>query len=502
MALYVPKLYLHIEDLAKARDLEYTKLSKGLGLEQMRLPDVHEDAATMAANAVFELIEKNSLDPREIGRIYLGTESALDGAKPTATYVMEMLRQKYANKYGKHCFRNCDVVDLIFACVGAIDALHNTLDWVKGKAHRKAIVVASDFAKYELSSGGEYTQGSGAVAMLVKQDPKLLVIDDVVGVATRGVHDFFKPRRNFSKKELMQEAIELMDNVNLSEGELQAKMPKNGNSEGVLTGNDEIVEIFKETPVFDGQYSNLMYQNRIREAYEDFCRQQAEENQVDENFISTWDRMVFHLPYAFHGKRIASELYMMSQKKGGSWDKLSESLLKEPIAENFEDIQEYERAKSKFLRTITKTPEYHNFAKKKLEKAEKASSLVGNMYTASIFLALMSTLEKDLEEGNNLQDGRFGFIGYGSGSKSKVFQGRLQPSWQEVVGAFKVFEKLERGTQLDYASYEKLHRKQINQSIQSPDAEFALESISTEANKVGARYYKWAQAKEILVSAK
>ena len=51
MAFYVPKLYLNIENLAIERNLEYDKLNKGLGLESMRIPDKHEDAATMAANA-------------------------------------------------------------------------------------------------------------------------------------------------------------------------------------------------------------------------------------------------------------------------------------------------------------------------------------------------------------------------------------------------------------------------------------------------------------------
>lgn len=500
MALYVPKLYLNIEELAKARDLEYSKLNKGLGLEQMRLPDTHEDAATMAANAIFELIEKNQLNPNEIGRIYMGTESALDGAKPTATYVLEMLKQKYAYTYGEDCFRNCDVVDLVFACVGAIDALHNTLDWVRGRENRKAIVVASDYAKYELASGGEYTQGAGAVAMLVKHDPKLIVIDDAVGVATEGVHDFFKPRRSVTKRELLEEVVELIDNRNYRIDDLMAKLPTALNGEGVLNSNDEIVEIFKETPVFDGQYSNLMYQNRIREAYENFCAQQFDIRGVEDNYLANWDRLVFHLPYAFHAKRIASELFMISKKEDGSWASFSENILNEPRAEDFEDQEAYEGAKSKFLRSITKTPEYQVFAKKKLEKAEKASSLVGNMYAASIFLAMMSTLEKDLEEGNELKGGTLGFIGYGSGSKSKVFHGKLQDTWREVVADFKVFNKLKRGTEIDYATYEKLHRKQITESVNEPSEEFALESISTEANKTGARYYEWKQDKNVLVS--
>ena len=98
IALHFPRLYFAMQDFAEFRGADYGKLSKGLGLEAMAIPDVHEDTATMGANAVSRLIDRNSLDPSSIGRIYLGTESALDGAKPTATYIMDMLEQRYSPK--------------------------------------------------------------------------------------------------------------------------------------------------------------------------------------------------------------------------------------------------------------------------------------------------------------------------------------------------------------------------------------------------------------------
>jgi hypothetical protein len=49
---YVPSLYLEIKDLAEKRGIEPAKLEKGLGLHKMGLPDVHEDAATFAAEAL------------------------------------------------------------------------------------------------------------------------------------------------------------------------------------------------------------------------------------------------------------------------------------------------------------------------------------------------------------------------------------------------------------------------------------------------------------------
>lgn len=490
MALYVPRLYLSIEKLANERDLAFEKLNKGLGLQQMLIPDVHEDAATMAANAVHELIKRNHIEPSIIGRIYLGTESALDGAKPTATYVLEMLRRKYRSEYGPDCFKNCDVVDLTFACVGAVDALQNTLDWVRGKQDRVGIVVASDFAKYELNSGGEYTQGAGAIAMLVKHDPKLMVIDDVFGVATRGVHDFYKPRIYYSKNQLVEEVLNLANIGGKSSVDVLEALPDTLDVNGILDINEKTLQLFKETPVFDGQYSNWTYQNRIREAYLNYIEKAEVDNSVD--FLNQWDRLIFHLPYAYHGKRIASELFMISLKNRGLWEEFSEPLGDEPLRENYDSSEVFESARVKFLRSITKTEGYKSFVNQKLEKAQRASSLTGNMYACSIFLALMSTLESDLTEGADLTDSSFGFFGYGSGSKSKVFAGKLQPTWKTVASNFRIFDKLNAGIEISYEQYENIHRKKIKHSICQPSQEFILNKIGTEGVRLGARYYEWA----------
>jgi len=494
MALYIPKLYLPIATLAEERQLEYAKLNKGLGLERMVVPDVHEDAATMAANAVDELITRNQIDPRAIGRIYLGTESALDGAKPTATYLLEMLRRKYRSTYGVDCFQNCDVVDLTFACVGGVDALQNTLDWVRGDSERIGIVVTADFAKYELASSGEYTQGAGAVAMLIKQHPRLLVINDNFGVATRGVHDFYKPRRTFSKKELVKEVLKLAGMEHLNAQDLLENLPVSLQVNGILEDNEEELVLHKDTPIFDGQYSNWTYQNRIREAYFHFCKKGSSNKDV----LESWERLIFHLPYAAHGKRIASELFLLSLKNQNKWELFSKDLPAEPVEEAYEEATTYQKERAAFLRAITKTPAYRNFVQKKLQKAGTASARVGNMYACSIFLALMSTLELDLEEGANLSDKRFGMIGYGSGSKSKVFEGIVQAGWEQVVRKFEVFGKLNRCQAIDYATYEQLHRKQLRNSVCAPNEEFALERIGTEGNRLGARYYAW-KAVEILI---
>ena len=50
ISLHFPRLYFAMQDFAKFRGADYGKLSKGLGLEAMSIPDVHEDTATMGQN--------------------------------------------------------------------------------------------------------------------------------------------------------------------------------------------------------------------------------------------------------------------------------------------------------------------------------------------------------------------------------------------------------------------------------------------------------------------
>lgn len=448
MAFYVPKLYLDIRALAEKRNIPYEKLSKGLGLYKMALPDVHEDAATMAAEAIAELIDRNNLNPGRIGRIYFGTESALDMSKPTGTYTAEMLQQRYAGKYGPDAFRHCDVLDMTFACIGAVDAMQNTLDWVATDPENIGIVVASDIAKYELGSSGEYTQGAGAVAILVRWNPRLLVVRPLYGVAMESVHDFYKPRR----------------------------------------------ERFTETPVFDGQYSNQCYQDRMTEALEDFRRRAVASGLFKATQYTAlserWSRMIFHLPYAFHAKRMFLERFVSERKTKGVWmADVARFGFQEPEKSAFSDAKSYEKAQAGFLKTVSESALYRRFSNEKLEKAQRASQETGNVYTASIFLALMSTLESDQQENRALKGKRFGFVAYGSGSKAKVFEAIVQPEWQTIAAKFHIFEKLKQRQAVDYDQYELLHTGAQQTPVFMEKGRWGLERIGQEGVTLGARYY-------------
>lgn len=409
----VPELYLPIATLAAHRNIEADKLTKGLGLQKMSCLDVHQDVITLGANALVKLIEQEHINLAEIAKIYVGTESGVDNSKPIASYLLNLME----TKYGENILKNCDVVDLTFACIGAVDALQTCVDFIRLNPTKKAIVVATDNAKYELNSSGEYTQGAGAIAMLITANPKIVAFSKETGVATSGVFDFFKPKQTIQKSEITG----------------------NFTNENWFDILESEITICKEQPVFDGHYSNTCYINRITEAYNHY----KEETNQNEAVFNNWELIFMHLPYCFQGRRTFIEIFA----------KENHDLLAKQNGEN-------EKEK---LKALAKSNEYNALVQSKIYPSEIASGEVGNIYTGSIFLGLLSGLYYAAKENIALENKKIGFIAYGSGSKSKVFEGKIQTEWKNNILKTSIFEILEHRTAIDFETYERLHKKELKE---------------------------------------
>lgn len=444
IAFDIAKLHLPIKTLAKARNIDPDKLEKGLGLLKMTLPDAHQDTVVFAANALTRLMKENNLEPKEISRIYVGTESGIDSSKPIGSFVVTLMEQLH----GEGSFSHCDTVDLTFACIGGVDALQNCIDYVRLNPEQKAVVITSDIAKYDLESTGEYTQGAGALAMLVTANPRIIAFNHKWTVSTKGVFDFFKPYRTIEKQAIN-------GNTNNDEwfGNLEAK-----------------IEIHKDQPVFDGQYSNQCYTDRTREAYFRF----KEANNITDSLYSRWESIIMHLPYAYQGRRMFSEIFALDAETP-------------MITEGSEDY-------TTKLKEISKSDEYRSFVNHKMQPAEPASSLIGNLYTGSVFMGLLSALSQYNEKGNDVTGKTFGFLAYGSGSKSKVFEGTIQNGWKAATEKAQLFETLATSHEINFETYLALHKKEQQTSLLQPHNEWVLDHIEKEnPNLTGARYYKWVE---------
>ena len=469
ISYYVPSLCLDIVTLAQEREIEPAKLQKGLGLTSMALCDADEDTVTMASEAVLRLIEQNDIDPRTIGRIYMGTESALDAAKPTSTYVAQVVEKALEEKYGARSLKNCDVLDMTFACVGGVDALDNSVQWVRGKENRKAIVIAADNAKYALSSTGEYTQGAGAVAMLVSENPRLCAISENVGVGFSSENDFFKPHHSFSKVDLAKKILSAVKNDMTDE---QVKELFSSLDDDFWGHRDVNVLLHRDEPVFDGPVSNDCYCARISEALEDFSLEQKTD------VLDAWDRIIFHQPYAYQGRRMIVNNWVKWNEEKGLLSQIEKEVGFEKTDANVAD----------FCKAASKTLLYSSFVNKRIEKGERASSLIGNMYTGSIFMSLISLLRSEYEASEDMSNATIGCFSYGSGSKSKVFTLTVAPSWRQVIEKNDIFAELAKRQKVDFATYECLHTGERIEPVVG-GKRVILSCIGTEGAKEGQRYY-------------
>jgi len=451
--IYIPRLYIDASDFAINRGLDPVKLQKGLGVSQMAIVDANQDPACLAANACLQIMQKNKLSPEDIGRLYISTESAFDESKAMNSYVVGMLEQVY----GQGAFEHCGGVETKFACVSGSYALYDNTNWIRaGEAEGKhALVVVSDIAKYDLGSSGEMTQGAGAVVMLLNDNPRLLAFDPkVTATSIKDEYDFYRP-------------------------------------------------FGKETPIVHGQYSNLLYMIQVRKALESYKKKVISSGLIkiktDETILDHMDYINMHLPYSNMGKKALAYLVRHEWRQLPRWKKILQDIkMDEPIPKDprgtIESVlgdEEFMANDHEFTKLFTKTPEYQEIYESKLASSLVASTMIGNLYTASLYLGFRSSLEFEYKKGIDLEGKRIGFGSYGSGSSAMVFSGVVQPEYKEIVNNMDLESEIGNRKRLTWEEYEELHENKLSpeESMMNSKKEFILVDVQTEKENRGERRY-------------
>ena len=453
IAIYIPRLYIDASDFAINRGLDPVKLQKGLGVSQMAIVDANQDPACLAANACLQIMQKNKLSPEDIGRLYISTESAFDESKAMNSYVVGMLEQVY----GQGAFEHCGGVETKFACVSGSYALYDNTNWIRaGEAEGKhALVVVSDIAKYDMGSSGEMTQGAGAVVMLLNDKPRLLAFDPrVTATSIKDEYDFYRP-------------------------------------------------FGKETPIVHGQYSNLLYMIQVRKALESYKKKVISSGLIkiktDETILDHMDYINMHLPYSNMGKKALAYLVRHEWRQLPRWKKILQDIeMDEPIPKDprgtIESVlgdEEFMAKDHEFTKLFTRTPEYQEIYESKLASSLIASTMIGNLYTASLYLGFRSSLEFEYKKGIDLEGKRIGFGSYGSGSSAMVFSGVVQPDYEEIVNKMDLEVEIGNRKRLTWEEYEELHENKLSpeESMVNSKKEFVLVDVQTGKENRGERRY-------------
>lgn len=236
------------------------KVTAGIGMSQMAIPDAHEDIVTLAANAIRQLMERRGISLAEVSHVLFATEGGVDHSKSASAYVLGLLADYFSADAG-----HIASVELKFACAASSYAIEYAQSLIRSKmaSRRYVIVVASDIARYELETPGEYTQGAGAVAMAICEDPQILEFDEFpMACASADERDFFRP-------------------------------------------------LFRDFPTVDGKYSVEVYLNLVERAFARFTQIQAEAHKMSaRDLLGQSGALLFHVPFPKMAEYIASRILL------------------------------------------------------------------------------------------------------------------------------------------------------------------------------------------------
>lgn len=179
MNVYAGTACLDVKKLAEHRKLDTTRF-ENLLMDQKTVALPYEDPITFAVNAAKPLVDALTADEKDrIEMVITGTESAFDFGKSMSTYCHDILGLN----------RNCRLFEVKNACYSGVAGLQTAVNFILSQASpgAKALVIATDISRFMVEEGGdaltedwsfaEPSGGSGAVAMLVSDQPHVFQVD-------------------------------------------------------------------------------------------------------------------------------------------------------------------------------------------------------------------------------------------------------------------------------------------------------------------------------------
>ncbi|KAL9183749.1 hypothetical protein ACHAXT_004605 [Thalassiosira profunda] len=440
LEVYTPRTYVAQSKLEEHSGVAAGRYTLGLGQDALAVTGDAEDVNSMALTVTHSLLEKYDIDPHDVGRLEVGTETLVDKSKSTKTVLMDLFPG------------NTDIegATVINACYGGTSALLNAFNWVESDAWdgRYAIVVAVDIATYARGPARP-TCGAGAVAVLVGRNAPLALVDPRERAThASNVYDFFKP--------------------------------------------DHSVEY----PTVDGALSQMCYYRALEDCYSKFCDRVDRLNGVgkeagaakdDAHFnAEAADYFVFHAPYNKLVQKSYGRMHFMDARRKHSRELLrkdseekkddedvaggpepqdsapgiAEEDLTKPIEETYSD-----KALEGTLKSLSKA----SYAKR-LGDANSASKIVGNTYTASVFLGLASLVDKASSRGE-LTPGKTAVVfSYGSGALATMYRLHVRdpsatPSSGRVFTIDEIANKLDLTARL--ASREEVGPQELDLALET-----------------------------------
>ncbi len=446
---------------------------------RMRGPE--QSVYTLAATAVLRLIRNYDIDPGRVTYLGFGTESSTDNSAG-AVIIKGMVNDGLRTLGLPVLPRACEVPEFKHACLGGVYAIKGALRYLATDgAGDQAIVVSADLAQYERGSTGEQTQGAGAVAMLIEENPRLatLSLEHTGKSSDYRTFDFRKPFLRFNET---------------TPGHL-----------GHLN----------DFPLFNGPYSSACYLDATVVALRDMFRK-MDVSAAD--YLRNVEAIFMHRPYQRMPETGLALAYLFALGEGPAEDIAELARYCELAGESLEAVREEMRSHPAIgeatptpqapdvdpfpktmsvLRSFRATEMFGAVVGHKLRLGAEAVSELGNLYTASLPAWLAAGFEDALNRDEDLTGKELLMIGYGSGDAAEAIPMHVVPGWAEAASRIGVAQSLADVVPIDREQYEILHAGGYLDIERSRSGEFVVSHIGERSDgplaDAGIEYHRFVR---------
>jgi len=171
---YVPRYRIKAEEIARVWGKNGKSISAGLGIYEKSVPSMDEDTATISVEAARRAIKFSGVDPKEIGAVYVGSESHPYAVKPTATIVGEAIGAT----------PDMTAADYEFACKAGTAAIQTCMGLVKSDMIKYGMAIGADVSQAAPGDALEYAASAGGAAYIIGKDNIIAEINETVSYTT------------------------------------------------------------------------------------------------------------------------------------------------------------------------------------------------------------------------------------------------------------------------------------------------------------------------------
>jgi len=190
--VYIPRYRIKVSEIARVWNADAKSIAGGLRVQEKSVPDMDEDAATIAVEAARNAVNRAEIDSSRIGAIYTGSESHPYAVKPTGTIVADAIGAS----------PDLTVADFEFACKAGTAGIQTCMGMAESGMIDLGLAIGADVAQGAPGDALEYTAAAGGAAYVIAGGAGSGVGDSLVA-EIEGTYSFTTDTPDFWRREGM-----------------------------------------------------------------------------------------------------------------------------------------------------------------------------------------------------------------------------------------------------------------------------------------------------------